>query len=310
MLTQRKSLGSEWRYAPLVVLLQLGHDSQTNSAHRVSALSLPRIQDVCRRVSGLTLVPSITQLVCSSRLRLAGESVVVRRYSSTFITTHIHACPRGTVEKVLVVLTGNGNDILRRAPEGYQAVVSVTWSDDHTVPPTWLPDYLVAFSQHLRSVPDTRAVDLYGYSRGACALFHCCRDDVGRPEALVRAFDTIGFAGGCIWEKGNVPGTVIRETRAGIARMAEVARRWNKPQPFGFGVLSRADMQVEFSGHVANHQLHYRALAPEIHPFTGTLYVLDLADHKDVCHYGLRVFSSRAGGTPLQMYTDVSMHSF
>ena len=120
----------------------------------------------------------------------------MRRYSSTYITTPIHACPRGTVEKVLVVLTGNGNDILRRAPEGYQAVVSVTWSDDHTVPPTWLPDYLVAFTQRLRSVPKTRAVDLYGYSRGACALFHCCRNDVGRPEALLRAFDTIGFAGG------------------------------------------------------------------------------------------------------------------
>ena len=93
--------------------------------------------------------------------------------------------------------------------KGYQAVVSVTWSDDHTVPPTWLPDYLVALSQHLRSVPNTRAVDLYGYSRCACALFHCCRDDVGKPEALVKAFDTIGFAGGCIWEKGSVPGTVI-----------------------------------------------------------------------------------------------------
>ena len=47
MLTQRESLGSEWRYAPLVVLLQLG-DMTTNTAHRASALSLPWIQDVCR----------------------------------------------------------------------------------------------------------------------------------------------------------------------------------------------------------------------------------------------------------------------
>ena len=129
---------------------------------------------------------------------------------------------------MLVVLTGNGNNIFRKAPEGYQAVVSVTWSDDHKVAPTWLPDYLLAFSRYLRSLQDTDIVDLYGESRGACALFHCCRNDVGRPEDLVNAFDTIGYAGGCIWEKGDSPGTVIRETRAGMMRMAEAAKILNK----------------------------------------------------------------------------------
>ena len=158
----------------------------------MSPLALPRIQDACKEFVGLNVTRSITEPF--DDLRLAGRDVIVRMCSKndTYVTTHVHTWADDAVKKVLVVLTGNGNDIIDNALEGYQAVVSVTWSDDHTKAPMWLPDYLVALAKSMR--PLTGEVDLYGYSRGACALFHCCRSDVGRPEDLVNVFDSIGFA--------------------------------------------------------------------------------------------------------------------
>ena len=81
------------------------------------------------------------------------------------------------------------------------------------------------------------------------------------------AFDTIGFAGGCIWDKGNRLGTVIHETRAGMERLAKASKALSKQHPFGFGVLLLADSQMvllladsqmEYSGQVASHQVRYR----------------------------------------------------
>ena len=70
---------------------------------------------------------------------------------------------------ILVLLTGNGNGLEREVP-GYEAVLNVMWTQDHTTNPSWLPGFLRSLLMTLSYNGVEQRIDLCGVSRGAQAL--------------------------------------------------------------------------------------------------------------------------------------------
>ena len=286
---RRVQRAGSWKQDALVVR-QLSRAGRRNAASKVTEVSLASLQNFCC-AEGRVQSVLFEQVRCEHFVCSDVPTITRHNVSRGTVVSCIAPSVGYDVKvwRVLVVLTGNGNDRCIDFGAGctYKYVVTVSWQGDHTQPVEWLPSYLENLRDAISAqVPQglLKGVDLLGLSRGHMALMACCesrRSDIHlRLAAQYRHFMA---AGGCIWQARDP--SVVSRILQGISEMSR-ARRSSKL--FTMVVLARMDSATLWSGDVMIHttkrkkdkipRVLYAEHAQQITPYAD-VRVLNLGGH-------------------------------
>ena len=241
----------EWERRGQPLLLLVGG---VNSARRVTHVEWARFQYHCHAAaqaghdapsSLFPALPSFTE-VCFDffsqsvkHYRFMVETQGAGYWHPAVISIWPKRC---SGDGTLIVLSGNGNDVLFDYMEGYSQIIAFSWGHDHTVNPTWLPQILILVA-HAATASGASFVDLMGFSRGVQGVMCTFHSHYGMPKELAEAIRRIFVAGGCIWQRqwvGFADGVL-----AGM-------RTWQSlrqpQQPLSIAVMSRNDAATLMQG--------------------------------------------------------------
>ena len=197
------------RRADALMIVVAHKSASRNIAQRVTEPRLALIQHTCAAAIGMD--PPIPSGVIALDFDLNSFNRT-SRHLVTDIWTHA-TYPAVTIiwknssawdanVRVLVVLTGNGNDRYIHS-DAYDFLLCVTWGKSHETNPGWLPGYLLQIATAANNHEGgLEAIDVLGISRGHCALMACCEANQTHVHLrLAEQFRHFLVGGGCIWQR-------------------------------------------------------------------------------------------------------------
>ncbi len=199
----------QYRRTDTLVIVVTYESDRRNIAQKVSEPRFALIQHICATAIGIQdFLPRSIEANDFDFNSLSGNSrhLVYDTWTSTTYpaVTNIwktRGARTGDV-RVLVILTGNGNDRYIHS-DAYDFLLCVTWGSNHETNPEWLPPYLLKIADAASACEGgLGAIDVLGISRGHCALMASCQcSPLKLHMHLAARYRHFLVGGGCIWQR-------------------------------------------------------------------------------------------------------------